>query len=61
MRMFTLEEIEEAIAQDSGFCLSCGAEAEDAIEPDARKYKCTACGMMEVFGAEELVIMGRVS
>lgn len=40
-----------------GFCTKCGAEA-DGCEPDARGYKCEACGARSVFGAEELVIMG---
>jgi hypothetical protein len=29
-------------------------------EPDARNYKCEACGERRVFGAAELVFMGRV-
>jgi predicted RNA-binding Zn-ribbon protein involved in translation (DUF1610 family) len=40
-----------------GFCTACGAEAE-GVEPDARKYRCAACGAMAVYGAEELVVMG---
>lgn len=40
-----------------GFCRACGAEA-DGCEPDARNYECEACGESEVFGAEELLIMG---
>ena len=38
-----------------GFCIACGADAE-GVEPDARKYKCEACGAMGVYGAEELLI-----
>jgi len=38
-----------------GFCLACGAEAED-VEPDARKYKCHACDELQVYGAEELLL-----
>jgi len=37
-----------------GFCTECGDDA-DGVEPDARKYKCGACGAMAVFGAEELL------
>lgn len=40
-----------------GICLACGADA-DGCEPDARKYTCEACGEKQVYGAEELVIMG---
>jgi hypothetical protein len=38
-----------------GFCLACGNEQE-GCEPDARNYKCEACGEREVFGASEIVM-----
>lgn len=38
-----------------GFCIACGCEAS-SCEPDARNYECEACGEMEVFGAEELLM-----
>jgi len=40
-----------------GFCLACGEEA-DSCEPDARKYHCEFCEADEVYGAEEILIMG---
>lgn len=40
-----------------GFCLACGNEQE-GCEPDARKYKCEACGERQVYGAAELISMG---
>ncbi len=40
-----------------GFCLACGADA-DGCEPDAAHYPCHECGESEVFGAEEVMIMG---
>lgn len=40
-----------------GFCLACGTE-QDGVEPDARKYKCDACGAHKVYGAEEIALMG---
>lgn len=40
---------------NTGFCAECGAQA-DGVEPDARKYKCDACGAMAVYGAEEILI-----
>lgn len=43
-----------------GFCLNCGAE-RDCCEPDACNYECEECGKRQVFGAEELLIMGVVS
>jgi hypothetical protein len=37
-----------------GFCIACGEEA-DGCEPDARRYKCEACGERAVYGADELL------
>lgn len=59
-RTFSLEQITEAIHNGTGFCLGCGEES-GTVEPDARAYKCESCDKSMVFGAEELVIMGRVS
>jgi hypothetical protein len=59
------EKIEAAIEENTfgfgniGFCLACGEEA-DECEPDAEKYLCDNCGAKEVYGAEEIVMMGRV-
>ena len=39
-----------------GFCVACGAEA-DGCEPDAEGYKCEACGLMAVCGAETLFVL----
>jgi hypothetical protein len=58
-RTFTLEEIEEAEELESGYCLACGAMRAQC-EPDARRYPCEECGKRAVYGAQELVIMGRV-
>jgi hypothetical protein len=40
-----------------GFCLACGAE-QDGCEPDARRCECESCGARQVYGAEELLLMG---
>ncbi len=55
----TLDDVMSAIESDSyvGFCRVCGTE-HDGVEPDARKYLCEDCGAREVYGAEELLIMG---
>jgi hypothetical protein len=58
-RMFTLEQIQQADDDQAGFCLECGL-MQFNCEPDARHYKCEACGERQVFGASELVFMGRV-
>jgi hypothetical protein len=56
---FTLEQIEEAMDNGSGFCIACGEE-RDCCEPDACEYECDACGQRKVYGAGELLIMGMV-
>ena len=42
-----------------GYCRVCGAE-RSGCEPDARGYECYECGEHQVFGFEELMIMGEV-
>jgi hypothetical protein len=41
--------------ENNGICLNCG-HVQDGCEPDARNYKCEACGENKVFGAEEAVV-----
>ncbi len=57
---FFLEQIEEAIEDNGGFCTACGASAS-GVEPDARSYECDTCGANAVYGAEELLLMGLVA
>lgn len=58
-RTISLERVEEAMEDGcTGFCLACGEEA-CGVEPDARKLRCEACGEFEVYGAEEVILMGR--
>ena len=40
-----------------GFCLACGAQ-HDNCEPDARGYECEDCSKRQVYGAEEILLMG---
>lgn len=56
MKKFTLEQIQDADDQQEGFCVECGVTRE-CCEPDAREYKCEACGQLTVYGAQELIIM----
>ena len=39
-----------------GFCIACGEES-DGCEPDARGYECHSCGLNDVYGAEEIMMM----
>jgi hypothetical protein len=43
-----------------GKCRACGAKT-DGVEPDARRYRCSACGAHEVYGIEELLVMGELN
>ena len=54
-----VDAVIDAIEQDDnlGFCLHCGAQAY-GCEPDARNYTCDECGADQVFGAEEVLMMG---
>lgn len=55
----SLDKLMQAIEDDDGvgFCLACGEETY-GVEPDARHYACDTCDQREVFGAEEILIMG---
>jgi hypothetical protein len=56
---FTMDMVMDAVEADDhiGFCYACGCE-HYGIEPDARNYECEECGMLEVYGASELLLMG---
>ena len=53
----TLSTLQECEEEYTGFCLACG-DRETTAEPDARKYKCEACGAHKVYGPDELALMG---
>jgi rubrerythrin len=54
------KEFAELKERNVGYCAICGT-AHEGIEPDARNYKCDSCDAKQVFGLEELMIMGRVT
>lgn len=53
----TLDAVIGAVSRDdnTGFCMYCGSEAY-GVEPDAQRYKCESCGILAVYGAEELLM-----
>ena len=63
MRTISMKRVMRAVKaqmfglENPGFCLACGADA-DGCEPDARKGPCEECGKREVYGAEEVMMMG---
>ena len=58
----TLEAVGVEMSDDSylGWCINCGDWTHDSCEPDARNYICPECGLNTCFGAEELVVSGKV-
>ncbi len=57
--MLDSDAILAAVQEDDsiGFCRDCGEE-QMGVEPDAENLECVCCGLNEVFGAEQLLIMG---
>jgi hypothetical protein len=53
-RVILLVEDQMFGLENPGICVECGEDA-DGCEPDARKYKCEACGKNAVYGAQELM------
>ena len=54
----TMEDVYEGTV---GGCMACGELKYGGVEPDARGYECDECGDSEVYGLEELVIMGQLN
>lgn len=52
-------EYADLAREDAGVCLNCRMFT-GPVEPDAEHYHCDACGLMEVFGIEQALIMGLV-
>jgi len=59
MCRITLDEYEEMRGDNMGFCRACG-EFADNIDPDTCNEECEFCGAYEVFGLNELLMMGEV-
>ncbi len=57
----TKTEYLQHCASYDGLCLGCGEWSWGDCEPDARRYRCDACGELRVYGAEEAQLMGRIS
>jgi len=56
-----LEELESLLWESGhGICRACHQEVCSGVEPDARNYPCESCGELEVYGVEELMMMGEI-
>lgn len=45
----------------NGICLGCGEVQYGGCEPDAERYRCESCGVNEVYGLQQALLMGRVN
>jgi hypothetical protein len=53
------DEFLEHCAKNDGYCTYCKEwTAFGGVEPDARRYECSECGRMRVYGAEEALLKG---
>jgi len=53
------EEYEELVEGYMGLCLAC-EHRQGCVEPDAEHYRCENCHELEVFGAEQLLLLGEL-
>jgi hypothetical protein len=62
MKNITVTEAEFAELNEEygGFCLACGEQAY-GVEPDAENYSCESCGEDQVFGVEQLLVLGKIN
>lgn len=56
----TEDEFHEFDEGGVGFCIACGEQADDHVEPDAVGYTCRACHRPQVMGTQELLLSGRI-
>jgi len=57
-RKIPLEEIEEAIEDNRGYCTNCEDFTNFNVEPDAENYECEECGENTVIGVEQAILLG---
>lgn len=55
----TLEEVQDLQNDYCGICRNC-QEIADCVEPDASNYFCDSCEKKEVFGIDNLLLMGDI-
>lgn len=62
LQSFTIdtETYSDMREESEGFCRACGEPAY-GVEPDARKYQCESCDAKQVYGIEELLLMGKLT
>lgn len=56
-----MNEIQEAIDDNLGYCTNCDDIVDIFCEPDAEKYQCPECGAFSVMGIENAILVGYIS
>jgi len=59
LKPITIEQYQLLEDAMLGMCIAC-RNAQSGCEPDARRYKCEACGEKEVYGPHEFLMLGLV-
>jgi len=59
MITLTPEEFTELQSEGGGICFAC-QERTYGIEPDARRYRCPECNEEQLYGIDELLLMGEL-
>ena len=62
MKIFKMRQdvFKQHCDEHDGICLACSGIAYSDTEPDAENYLCDNCGEEEVYGIENLLIMGHI-
>jgi ribosomal protein S27E len=60
LRKIPLERFLQLDDDMAGLCSDCGHE-QSCCEPDAERYRCEACGELEVYGPHWYLMTGKVT
>jgi len=60
MIQMTEEEFIQHRDDCNGICLHCKEVVYGGVEPDAERYRCEICEQDEVYGIEQLMLMGYI-
>lgn len=56
--MLDFEDVMDALQDNLGWCTECQDFTTEQVEPDAARYRCSACRKMTVYGAEQALLLG---
>lgn len=61
MTIISEDRYMEATDSYEGYCTNCHKFTRTETEPDAEKYPCPVCEKKTVMGAEQALLLGRIS